>query len=462
MAKVFTGGEVPLNVDELDVGLLLSGTYNLATSSQIEIQTDPNQVVELSGDFTFDASGHLAGGTLNEIKDLISGSLVFDISGFSVSAASFVGWVNTDDNATAKATILAGDDVISGTPFNDVLRGFGGDDTFIASPGIDLIDGGTGVNTVVYHNSFINYVLATTTFGTWTTQDQTPGAPDGTDTLVSIQDLQFTDRTVVIGAPPSAATLQALKAEFAQVFRVNPDQVLASSPQHLADGGDNPTLIAAALVLPFASELDSALTNPSAVAMQLAHFAGPTTSVATLAYEFFTGQAPSAAGLDFLISPSGGNPNNLNSAYYQAFSLENRYINFAVNLGEFGQGSANFAAAYGSLDLAGATKLAYQTIFGAAPSDAKVAAILDAPLSLGGQTISRADYFALYGQDGPNGIGTKAAVVGWLLAEAQKADIGVYALSNDAFLSDVALHNAPFGVDFVGVYAQPGFVFTPG
>ncbi|HZZ31633.1 MAG TPA: hypothetical protein VFE10_06525 [Phenylobacterium sp.] len=49
-----------------------------------------------------------------------------------------------------------------------------------------------------------------------------------------------------------------------------------------------------------------------------------------------------------------------------------------------------------------------------------------------------------------------------MLAEAEKADVGTYALSNDAFLTDVALHNAPFGVDLVGHYAQPGFVFNPG
>ena len=75
---------------------------------------------------------------------------------------------------------------------------------------------------------------------------------------------------------------------------------------------------------------------------------------------------------------------------------------------------------------------------------------------------SRPDDFACCGADGPNGLGTKAAMVGWLFAEAEKADVGTYALSNDAFLTDVALHNAPFGVDLVGHYGQPSFVFHPG
>lgn len=190
--------------------------------------------------------------------------------------------------------------------------------------------------------------------------------------------------------------------------------------------------------------------------------AGATASVATLSYEFFTGQAPSAGGMDFLVSPAGPNVNNLNSAYYQTFGLENRYINFAVNLGKLGAGASSFLAHYGSLSLFEATRQAYATIFGAAPSDTKLHAILDPTTVLNGVTYSRSDYFAYYGLDGPNGIGTKAAMVGYLLAEAVKADLGTYALSNDAFLSDVALHNAAFGVDLVGAYSQPQFVFHPG
>ena len=187
-----------------------------------------------------------------------------------------------------------------------------------------------------------------------------------------------------------------------------------------------------------------------------------TSSVATLAYEFFTGKAPSAAGMDYLVSPTGPNPNNLNSPYFQNFSLENRYINFAVNLGSAGEGKDAFTATYGGLSLFEATRTAYAKIFGEAPSDAKLHAILDPTTVLNGQTFTRADYFAYYGQDGANGVGTKAAMVGFLLAEAIKANVGVYAKSNDAFLTDVALHEAPFGVDLVGVYAQPGFVFHPG
>jgi hypothetical protein len=197
-------------------------------------------------------------------------------------------------------------------------------------------------------------------------------------------------------------------------------------------------------------------------ATQLVAAAQTTSSVATMSYEFFTGSVPSSGGMDFLVSPTGPNASNINSAYYQSFNIENRYINFAVNLGKLGAGATAFNAAYGALDLFHATQQAYGVIFGITPSDTKVHALLDPTVTLGGTTMTRADYFAYYGGDGANGIGTKAAMVGWLLAEAVLADVGNYAKSNDAFLTDVSTNGAAYGVDIIGHYNQPSFAFNGG
>ena len=183
---------------------------------------------------------------------------------------------------------------------------------------------------------------------------------------------------------------------------------------------------------------------------EIVNRADNTASVATLSYEFFTGKAPTGAGFDYLLLSTGINPNNLYSAYYQNFNLENRYINFAVNLGKVGEGKTKFTADYGSLSLFDATKKAYTTIFGGTPTDAKIHALID----------TRADYFASYGGDGANGIGTKAAMVGWLLAEAEKADVGMYAKANFAFLTDLALGLANYGVDLIGVYGKAEYAYS--
>ena len=208
------------------------------------------------------------------------------------------------------------------------------------------------------------------------------------------------------------------------------------------------------------AQVDSHQATADSALTQIVQQARASSSVATLAYEYFTGKVPSAAGMDYLVSPTGPNTNNINGSYYQSFSLENRYINFAVNLGKVGEGAAAFTAAEGAKTLFEATRDAYSKIFGAAPTDAKLHALLDPSFVLNGVTMTRAEYFAYYGQDGANGIGTKAAMVGWLLAEAAKADVGSYAKSNDAFLIDVGLHNAPFAVDIIGVYGKPDYVFS--
>jgi RsaA N-terminal domain/RTX calcium-binding nonapeptide repeat (4 copies) len=465
LAIITGGNNFALNIDTLDVRNLLSGTISIANSSQIRVDLGGGDRDDFFGSFVYDAAASLAGGTLNEILETRLGVLAFDVKNLSVSVTAFVSWVAAGDTITAKNTILAGNDTFFGTIFDDVLRGFGGNDTFHSSPGFDVIDGGSGVNSVAYTGTFANYTLAPNANGTWSIHDNRASAPDGNETLSSIQQLVFTDQTVALGAVPSAGTLQQVQTEFAQVFRASATSIAAATPSiQLSDGTTvwNPLYLAAKTVLPLASQLQSGMVTSAQAANVIAHAAAATTSVATLAYEFFTGKAPSAAGMDYLVSPTGPNPNNLNAAYYQSFSLENRYINFAVNLGKVGEGSAAFTATYGSETLFAATRDAYTKIFGGTPSDTKLHALLDPTFVLNGQTLSRADYFAFYGGDGPNGIGTKAAMVGWLLSEAVKADLGTYAHANDAFLADVALHNAPFGVDLVGLYAKPSDVFLPG
>jgi len=177
-------------------------------------------------------------------------------------------------------------------------------------------------------------------------------------------------------------------------------------------------------------------------------FAASTTSVAMLSYEFFTGKTPSQAGIDFLVSPTGPNTTNLNSAYYGQFDTINRFINFAVNLGKNGEAKDNFTAKYGALSLFDVTRDAYKAIFGVTPTDEKLHALLD----------GRTDYLAYYGGDGSAGIGTKAAMVGFLLAAAATENTGTYARALENFYIDLADGSAQFHVDLIGVYGPGTFL----
>jgi len=259
--------------------------------------------------------------------------------------------------------------------------------------------------------------------GSVTVTDLRSGSPDGTDRLVGIEAIVFRPQP----------TVDELRSELSSILR---------------SYDDNVTTLATSI----SGQWSAGKLTLDQVTAEIIKAAGATTSVATLSYEFFTGKIPTRVGVDYLVSPTGPNGNNLNSAYYQSFNLENRYINFAVNLGKFGEGAAKFTAEYGSLSLFEATRKAYGAIFGATPNDAKVQSLLD----------GKVDYFAYYGTDGAEGVGTKAAVVGWLLAEAQKADLGVMVKSNNAWLTDLADGSAPFAIDILDPakgYYKADFIF---
>ncbi|MET3664699.1 hypothetical protein [Caulobacter sp. 1776] len=316
----------------------------------------------------------------------------------------------TDRNGSSLIRTWAGDDVIGDVGGAKQAR----------------IDGGAGVDTATYSNALASYQLTVNADGSIAVD-----AAAIHDTLVNVEKLTFKDGAL------STASLKSVSGWFGAILRES------ASGAHAG----------------LATDLGVAMTagqkSADAALADVLKQAGSSTSVATVAYQFFTGKIPGAAGIDYLVSPTGPNSANLNSAYYQSFNLENRYINFAVNLGKVGEGAAKFSADYGALSLLDATRKAYAAIFGGTPTDAKVHALIDA----------RVDYFASYGRDGPDGLGTKAAMVGWLMAEAVKADVGVMARSNDAWLLDLADGSAPFAIDILDPakgYYKTDFVFGGG
>ena len=66
----------------------------------------------------------------------------------------------------------------------DSLRGNGGDDTLF---------GGSGIDTALYSGARADYQITRHTGSVYTVQDLRAGSPDGTDTLVGIEKLQFSD-----------------------------------------------------------------------------------------------------------------------------------------------------------------------------------------------------------------------------------------------------------------------------
>ncbi|PIB93995.1 DUF4347 domain-containing protein [Caulobacter sp. FWC2] len=175
-----------------------------------------------------------------------------------------------------------------------------------------------------------------------------------------------------------------------------------------------------------------------------------TTSVAVMTYEFFTGKTPTAAGLEYLLhAPDTVNSNDLSDAYYTKFNVDNRYINFAINLASpQGQAHAWFETNYGLLNYEQTLTKAYKEIFGVTLTNDKIQHLLYDQV---GQDMTRVHYFELFAGSTD---GAKAGIIGWLLAVAVLENTGRYAAANTAFLNDFADGDAKLNVDLVGVYGD--------
>ncbi|NQE60608.1 FG-GAP-like repeat-containing protein [Caulobacter sp. RHG1] len=308
--------------------------------------------------------------------------------------------------------------------------GHGGADLITGGAGNDFIDGGDGVDTAIYSGVAADYSWTKAADGSWTVRDLRPGSPDGADQLNNVEILRFSDKSVALSVSFSAA----IETAFASILR--------SASTQASQGA-----IASDLMLKVAG----GLTDAQAIA-ELVKAADATTSVASMSYQFFTGKVPSARGFDFLVSPTGPNGANLNSEAYAKFNTVNRYINFAMNLGRNGEAKDSFATEYGSLTLFEATRKAYGVIFGSVPNDAKVSQLLE----------GRIAFLASFSGDPAEGVGTKAAMVGFLLAAAATENLGVIARSNDAWLTDLADGSAPYAVNLLDPaagYYRADFIF---
>jgi serralysin len=110
----------------------------------------------------------------------------------------------------------------------DKLSGGGGNDMLIGGAGADTIDGGTGTDTAIFSGASTDYSWIKNSNGSWTITDLRTGSPDGKDTLVSIEVVQFSNGQFAPG--PNGAVKVAAAAE--------PDLDLMPLPSYIPDHAD--------------------------------------------------------------------------------------------------------------------------------------------------------------------------------------------------------------------------------
>ena len=99
-----------------------------------------------------------------------------------------------------------GNDVITGNSVANVLCGMRGADRLNGGIGNDTIDGGAGVDTAILSGTISNYYISyNRAFGSATITDHRAGG-DGTDSLISIEKLQFADKTFDLVNPARTET----------------------------------------------------------------------------------------------------------------------------------------------------------------------------------------------------------------------------------------------------------------
>lgn len=237
------------------------------------------------------------------------------------------------------------------------------------------------------------------------------------------------------------------------------DQLTAA--YRAANNGVQPDAAASAELLLIANKSQAGQITDQAAMSYVVNSADNDVSVAVQVYQFFTARTPTKAGLDYLVN-SPANPNDLNDPYYAKFGLENRYINFALNLGVLGEGASPFSAVYGGLTFDAFVTAAYQAIIG---SSYAIAAGINPAAAIADITSRKANFEAIARQGGVIGatstaaqvdIAVKAALIGYLMGEGVKADVGLYAAGANNFIHALVTGNAQYGVDLTTNYSSLG------
>jgi len=361
-----------------------------------------------------------------------SGTGVADAAGNPIASGFAAGQSVTIDNTAPAAptiAVVAGDDTISAGEVSGLTLG----GAIEAGATVALTIGGVAKTATVSGTTW-TYAVTQADIDALGAGAKTISVT-AADALGNVSTAGARTVTIAAGAltpepePTPAPTLADLTARPASAFvalalgglTITPgSSKTASATITLPDGSTAPSTAAQVQ-----ASIDAALAAFKAGQITQAVFeqrltlaVAPTTGVAHDAYKFFTGVTPSRAGMTWLID-SADNPNDLTDGYYARFTVENRYINFAVNLGKVGEGRASFETKYGGLTFADAVAKAYGEIIGA--SEAQGAGV-DVAAALRYIQSQEAYFRALGGDD----LGAKAAMAGYVLSVGTSFHVGKY------------------------------------
>ena len=176
-------------------------------------------------------------------KFLKNGEFVQDGYYGSDALISLNGIANDDFDISANG----GPDFYTG--YNDYIYGFAGNDYLFGGVGDDYIDGGQGNDVAIFLGTFADYTITDNQDGTYSVSDHAEDywLREGTDTLVNIESLSFSDRDVALGNASVISTIiPTVSLPSVSNTRVDVSAKLESLKAGLANAPTLPSLMDAA------------------------------------------------------------------------------------------------------------------------------------------------------------------------------------------------------------------------
>ncbi len=234
-----------------------------------------------------------------------------------------------------------------------------------------------------------------------------------------------------------------------------------------ANGGVEADAASKLAIGSYAQQVELGKDTPDGALSKTLALNSDTTAVVLATYQFFTGSAPSAAGLTYFLN-SSTNTNDLNDTggLYASFNQESRFINFSINLALGSSSAAQFATDYGSVTIAQTVSTAYNKIIGNSVAQAAGVDVDAAVAWLSRQS----NITALTGFVRANNptfttaqvdLAVKAALIGQILNIAVSNSLGGYAEAINAAIKDYSddgalTGNTDAGINLIVAYPPTG------
>mgnify|MGYP001077546109 CR=1 FL=1 len=200
------------------------GYVTIATSNHVQItsQTDSNETFNYYGYGLTYNSQNLTGGDIVRVTHsnpvTVSGRYihnVYEVDDFTAPATLVESFINLGDVEGLQQYLLSGNDYVEGSPFNDRLIAWGGDDlmmggagsdalygsngndTLRGGAGDDFLIGGDGLDFAIMGGPLSNFTSRVNPDGALELTDTAPNG-NGTDYLAEIERIRFTDVVVAL------------------------------------------------------------------------------------------------------------------------------------------------------------------------------------------------------------------------------------------------------------------------